>query len=501
MSNQNNLKISHIFELPNLSFKSQMNIAIDSNAHIKSVINVHSYLFDTETETINGKCNIKGKIGLKILYLDVDNVYNTLTDETTFYETVASNDLTVDCRVGISNEQISNNVDFDDKYLKISMLINAHLLGSVDVGINLPDTNQNSLIVQKDNTNTNCCIETVNNKTSEDCKIELPQTASKILSLNILPSIEKVECNDGYLTIAGTSIIQVLYEVESEESCGLKMHTENQPFKFESQATLCTTECVSNINMKCNHSKTSFATEFEENRTTLKIDYEYDIKGFVFKPVNLEFVKDIYSLENELESSFSKRDMCNLMPHTQFKHNLDGEIEIADNTIDEILECLNHSCLITQATTIDKKITIEGVITSTLIYFDEQKDIKSIQLELPFSLQKDFDLEENCQIINIELIPLSCKAKIKRGNIIVLDYELSAQGNILNKHQTNMLDNIKYGKNLDYSEYAFQIILARKDESLWEFCKRTHTSQERLMEYNHDLPMSFAGGEKIVIYR
>ena len=39
MSNQNNLKISHPFSLPDLNFKTQMNISIDANAHIKNILN------------------------------------------------------------------------------------------------------------------------------------------------------------------------------------------------------------------------------------------------------------------------------------------------------------------------------------------------------------------------------------------------------------------------------------------------------------------------------
>ena len=67
MNNLSNNKLSHIFNLPNLNFKTQMNISIDSNVHIKSIINIQSYLFDIETDTVNSKCNIKGKVGVKIL--------------------------------------------------------------------------------------------------------------------------------------------------------------------------------------------------------------------------------------------------------------------------------------------------------------------------------------------------------------------------------------------------------------------------------------------------
>ena len=202
MSNQNQ-KISHIFNLPNLNFKTQMNIAVDSNAHIKNIINVQCYMFDTNLDAVTGKCNVKGKIGVKILYLDVDNVYNTITDETSFSEFVSAPDLTSDCKISMYNEQISNDITFDEKFLKLNLNVNAKLYGNIDIALNLPETNCEGLVCKCERVEANTCVERLDNKASDDCVITLPNRASKILSVNITPSVENIDCNSGYLTISG----------------------------------------------------------------------------------------------------------------------------------------------------------------------------------------------------------------------------------------------------------------------------------------------------------
>lgn len=501
MSNQNNLKISHIFNLPNLNFKTQMNIAIDASAHIKNIINVQCYMFDSNVDAVTGKCNVKGKIGIKILYLDVDNVYNTITDETSFSEFISCPDITSDCKINMYNEQISSEIDFDDKYLKINLNVHARLYSNIDMVLNLPDTTNESLITKSKSTETNVCVEKLDNQISEDYIITLPNRASKILSVQITPSVENVECNSGYLTICGTNLIQTIYEVDKENFNEIKIHNETKQFKFETQATLTEPDYNANVVVKVNNSKTIFSTELDENQTTIKLDYEFQVCGFVFKTISLNLIQDVYSVSNEIETNFTERELCQICSLISYKGNIEGEISLIDTNADEILDSANFSCLITQTYLDNGKIILEGLISSTLIYLNEQKEIKSMQVELPFSVNKEIENSNNSEVLNFEIKPINCKAKIKRGNSISLDYEVLINGYYVNKHQTKMLDNIKYGKNYDYGDIAFQIIVAKPNEEIWEFCKRAHVPLSKLEEINKEIPSMFNGGEKIIIYR
>ena len=501
MSNQNNLKISHVFNLPNLNFKTQMNIAIDSNAHIKNIINAECYMFDSSLDTVTGKCNVKGKIGVKILYLDVDNVYNTITDEISFTEFVTDNNITSDCKINMYNEQISSEIDFDEKYLKINLNVHARLYSNIDIGINLPDTSNDGLIVKNKQTQTNVCVDKIDNNISDDCTITIPNRASKILSVQISPTLEKIECNSGYLTITGTSLVQTIYELDKESFNEIKLHSETKAFKFETQATLTEPDCNANIILKVNNNKTIFSTELDENQTTIKLDYEMKVCGFVFKNVNLELTEDVYSTANEIETSYTDRELCKLYPLLSYKSTIEGDINLIDNTADEILESVNYSCLITQNYVDNGNVVIEGIICSTLIYLNEQKEIKSMQVELPFSVAKEIENTENCEPINFDVKILNCKAKIKRGNSISLEYDTLIEGYFICKYQSKLLNSIKYGKTYDYGDIAFQIIVAKPNENIWDFCKRAHVSLNKLEETNKEIPSVFNGGEKIIIYR
>jgi len=501
MNNQNQ-KISHLFNLPNLNFKTQMNFSIDSNTHIKTIVNVHPYIYDLDLSSSNGKCNISGKIGAKILYLDVDNVYNTLTEESNFNENISSNELTSNCKVWMFNEQISPVIDYDERYLKLTLNINAKLFANIDLAVNMPDTNIENLIVKKSTSQTCLCVDSFKNKLSLESEITLPQKATKILDINITPALQTAVCNEGYLTISGNKYIQIIYETEDNSSNELKVFNETVPFKFETQATLCEADFVENINLKIDHSSITFSTELTDEKTILKLEYSAITLGCIYKNTSFELVQDLYSTSHEIEANYSKRKFCNISPSLVFKTNVDGEINLLEeNGCDEIVDTVNHSVLITNSTVKNNQIVAEGVISSTLIYLSEEKEIKSMQIELPFSFNKEIEKTEQGEVYNIEILPTNCKAKIKRGNVLTLDYEIAVQYSITTCEEHDILENLKFGNAFNYGDIAFQIVVVKENETIWDFCKRTHTSEEELTKNNKEIPPMFQGGEKLLIFR
>lgn len=495
-----NQKISQLFSLPNLNFKTQMNISIDSNTHIKNILNVKAYIFDNVIDSVTNKCIVKGKIGVKILYLDTDNVYGTIVNENSFSESVASNDITADCAIMMYDEAVIPEIDFDEKYLKLNLTVNAKLFCNINLPINLPNLTDNNLVIQNETITTNHCIDKINSNILEECVYTLPFRANKILDFKILPSIEKIECNAGYIAITGNNLIQTIYETDTNNINEIKIHNENTNFKFEVAST-SEADCLANCYLKINQPSINFSTELEENKTNIKLNYNLIALGFVFKKISLELVKDIYSTKNNIETKYSNREICSLLPFITYKANIEGEVQLIDNSADEILETSNYNSLITQIYIQENKIVLEGIASANIIYLTEQKEIKSMNTELPFSISKDFDYIDNCQILNFEIKPYSCKAKIKRGNALSLEFDTCVEGYCVKKENINMLETIQIGKSYDYNDITFQLVIAKQNESLWQFCKRTHTTIDDLQKNNTKLPPIFQGGEKLLIFR
>ena len=169
--------------------------------------------------------------------------------------------------------------------------------------------------------------------------------------------------------------------------------------------------------------------------------------------------------------------------------------------VDEILGMVNTSATITQRLFKDGVITIEGVVSGNLIYLDENKNINHLPTQLPYSINLKQDIQDEICGMQLLATPVSCKCKIKRGSTLMIDYELCVSGSVYTVSQISLIENIKYGKDYDYGDIAFQIYVAQPNENMWELCKRLHITQEQLVEYNKETPTNYVGGEKIVVYR
>ena len=74
------VKITYAKNLNQFNINTTINVPVDNKVGIKTIIDVKSYFYDERLECVNGKATITGKIGVNILYIDTDNITNTITD-------------------------------------------------------------------------------------------------------------------------------------------------------------------------------------------------------------------------------------------------------------------------------------------------------------------------------------------------------------------------------------------------------------------------------------
>ena len=500
MEEINQIKIANALNLPTLNIKSQLNLNIDSNAYIKQVLNIETCLIEHQIETLSNKAVIKGTIGVKIVYMDTDNIFNTLSDTVNFSETINSDNISHNCIIDVNNSQFVSEFDNDDKTLRIN------IYGTIDcfciLNNDLKLFNQSEGLVCKKNViSANSCIQQVNKTLNYDFDFKLDWKINKLLSYNSQLVIDETSCHDGYILAKGEIINTFVYEIENNLN-NIKIHTNSTPFKLEAEATNCDNDCMADLNAYINLNTTQITTDINENYTNFNIEYSIVATGFVYKNININVIEDLYSLDNFVEPTTNKYNLSQKLPQFKSYENVDTEITLADElNVDEILGMVNTSSTITQYAIKENTLIIEGVVNGTLLYLDETRTTKQLSTQLPYSISIKQELNGSMCGLRAHTIPISCKCKIKRGNTLIVDYELCIIGHCYIAQEIELIDNIKYGNPLNYGDIAFQIYLARQNETIWDLCKRLHTTQEKLTEFNNDLPSTFLGGEKIVVYR
>lgn len=500
--NLDTIKITYAKNLNKLNFSSLISVPINSNVNVKTILNVDSYIFDEKVECGNGKAIITGKLGVKVLYIDTDNISNIVNDSQSFSETFVDESITSDCFINISNASVVGNVLSSDKTLKINCDVNISPTLYLNLALNTSNSSFENMIVKKNEISTNTIACNVDTSFEYATNIETKENVTKILCYDAYFTPSSLTSYDEYAVVEGKLYSKLLYESASDDESVIKEICDTFNLKSEINIPNITKDCLTDFNFSIDKSKENISTEIEDGNNIISISHNIKVNGVCIKSISIDLIDDMYSVDNEIEISTSKRDYTKNMQTEFVTDNISGEISLDDNetAIDDIISNININAEITNHYLKDNTLYLEGIISSHIIYIDENKEIKHKPVDLPFVINTKIEIDQlDCihSCINI----LDNKIKVKRGTVIELDYSVSIMINIYQKDTKDIIDNMVIGKPLDYSTVDYQIFIAKPNESVWDLCKRIKISPDDISKYNKNLPLIMEGGEKIVIKR
>ncbi len=500
--NLDTIKITYAKNLNKLNFSSLISVPINSNVNVKTILNVDSYIFDEKVECGNGKAIITGKLGVKVLYIDTDNISNIVNDSQSFSETFVDESITSDCFINISNASVVGNVLSSDKTLKINCDVNISPTLYLNLALNTSNSSFENMIVKKNEISTNTIACNVDTSFEYATNIETKDNVTKILCYDAYFTPSSLTSYDEYAVVEGKLYSKLLYESASDDESVIKEICDTFNLKSEINIPNITKDCLTDFNFSIDKPKENISTEIENGNNIITISHNIKVNGVCIKSISIDLIDDMYSVDNEIEISTSKRDYTKNMQTEFVTDNISGEITLDDNetAIDDIISNININAEITNHYLKDNNLYLEGIISSHIIYIDENKEIKHKPIDLPFVINTKIKLDQlDCihSCINI----LDNKIKVKRGTVIELDYSVSIMINIYQKDTKDIIDNMVIGKPLDYSTVDYQIFIAKPNESVWDLCKRIKISPDDISKYNKNLPLIMEGGEKIVIKR
>lgn len=497
-----NTKIIHTQNMNKFNFSVMLNISVDMNVNIKTILDVNTYLFDQKVECANGKAILSGKIGAKVLYLDTDNMTNILSESTSFSETYLDSTLTNETFLNMSNVNIVNNIISTEGGLKINCDVNIAPVAY----INLPLTNNlqpsESLITKKYELKTNSISQFVNTEFSHSVVMETENTINKILCHNSYLTCEQSTAYDNYVLVEGKIISHVLYETIKNDDVLIKELKNVEHFKTDVELSGVSKDDLLDVSFAIDKSMEEVSTEIEDNHSVVTVKNSIKMCGVVEKSQTIEVVDDAYCIDSEIETTSAKRPFNKNQINTSVSDVVSNEMSLSSEepAIDEVISNLNIKPEITNNYIKDNSVFVEGIITSNLTYIDENKEFKHKEVQVPFILNTKIQTT-NLGCINANVSVVDYNVKIKRGTIIEIEYTVFASVVMYEKDSHEIVESITYKSPLDFSKYDFQIFVAKPNETTWELCKRIKILPEDLAKYNKDLPLIMVGGEKIVIKR
>ncbi|MBQ8615745.1 MAG: DUF3794 domain-containing protein [Clostridia bacterium] len=500
--NAKSIKVTYTKNMNKFNFNTTVSMPIDTNANIKTILDINSYMYDHKVECGNGKAIISGKIGLKVLYVDTDNMTNSITDSTNFSETLVDNSITSDTYLNILNSNIISNVLSADSTLKVNCDVTIAPVAYLNLGLNNSIETNEMLITQKREVQTNTISSFVNTQFEHTTNMETKDNITKILCNNSYFSAEKISADDGFAVVEGKIMTSLVYETQNGEDTVIKEMKETFNLKCDVEANGLNKDDLLDLSFMLDKSNENTSTEVEDNMSVVMTKHTIKVCGVVLKKISIDIVDDMFSTENEIETTKANRECTKNAETFSISEVVSNEITLQkeETAIDELIANLSITPEITNTYIKDNTIYLEGVISSNLAYIDENKEYKYKAVEIPFIINTKIPAETlGCVHSNISVV--DNRVKVKRGTIIEFEYSLFISLTIFEKENHQMVDSFTIGKPLNFGDYDYQIFIAKPNETMWELCKRIKISPNDITKYNKDLPLVCNGGEKVIIKR
>ena len=477
-----------------------VNLQVDSNANIKTVLDVESFLYDIKVESLSGKANFNARLGVKVLYIDTDNITNTLSDNVAVSEVFDDASILTGAFINAFNYSTVNNVNVADGSLKIACEISVLPV----LYLNLPITNSSlgfeNLIVKKNEIITQTVSGVIASSFDYSVNFETKEDVSKILMYNCNFACENVRAEQGRAVVEGKIYSTLVFESAGEES---EIKELNDVFSLKTAIDLpVDVDDVLDVVVGIDHSRENISTDSDAEGNVVSVGHKIMVQGVSLKNVKVDLVDDLYSVENEVELNRSKREYCTAADCFRLDENVGGEIAIEEDesAVDKIVSNLCITPEITNTYIKDGQIVFEGLISSGIVYLDENREYKQKRAEIPFIVASKIKADK-LDCVRTDISVYDCRLKAKRGTIIEVDYQVKICVCIFEKDSKEILDNYLIGKPLDFGGYDYQIFVARSGESVWDLSKRIKVSPEDLVMNNPALPSVMEGGEKVIIKR
>ena len=496
------MKVTHAKNLSKINFNSTLSIPVDANVNIKNVLDVSSYIFDHKVECGNGKAIISGKIGVRVLYIDTDNMTNTLKESSSFSETYLDNAITSDTNLNIAESNIVNHVLSTEGTLKINCDVNISPVAYINLALSNNIQTDDFMITKKSQVVSNSIDKFFNTKFDHSLTLETKDTINKILCHNCHFTPELTIAENDYFVVEGKLVSCLLYETSSNETNYVKEIKETSRVKCDVEVDGLNKDHSLDLSFYVDKSNEEITTELEDGLSVVNIKNAIKVCGAILKTITIDVVDDLYSTQNEIDTTLTKREYTKKAEHYSLGETIMNEMSLSSEepAIDEVVANLNSNAEVTNSYIKDDTIYIEGVVTSNLTYIDENKELRNKQLETPFIINTKV-LTNSFGCVHSQVSILDYKIKVKRGTNLEVEYSLYVNLEIYEKETHEMVDNFKIGKKLDFSKYDFQIFIAKPNETVWDLSKRIKISPEELNKYNKDLPLVMEGGEKVIIKR
>lgn len=451
--------------------------------------NANTYIYKEELS--NGKIRIDGNIDAYIIYLSNNGETRSIQATLDFMETIIDEkaiegkNLLTKIRIDFLEAKILNERKIS---LEAKLCAEYQITEKINLEVNTEFEEFTKLQKLTENVKLPVLIGEGKTKTSvkEDIKIDTEEEAGEILKvdLKVVNSETKISYN------------KVL--AKAEANVEILFSTENGKIKkAEASLPILSFIDIENVeeNNECrvNYSIRNMLVKINSGEMhSINFQTEFEIYCVAMKKEEISLVKDVYSLEKELEVEEKNIEIA---LEEQSNESIKIEEQVSIENMENIYSVQAKPKIINNSLTGEVK-SYEGEVEIE-IYFSEHNNsnISVKQIKLPF-------VKKSMNNINTENLKVgSCKYSLK-GEEVNLEIEIGIDNNNLVNKEISYISKLKEKEENCRSDYNMFLYFVKNGDTIWNIAKKFKVSMQDVINMNNlENPDRINVGDKLYIMK
>lgn len=466
---------------------SQTKVSAEEN--IKKVLGVFAEAVPETSEFSNGLLTVSGKQKVTVIYLTDDGRAERAEQISDFVEKQQQSFVLEDAfsvaSVEVSNYTLAGN----DVLCFLETEISVH--GNYKYEIPMFSDEENNLCLNKKSFNAPklVCMAEDNFVVAEETECNL--TGVKVLHVTASVLLGEVSVLVDKVVLEGKVLANVVYSDET----GVSNLSKEYEFKQEISANgaLPSNNCDAFISVK----NVTVTPEETDGKTNFVFVFDLFSKSFVYDENTYEIATDLFSLSNELSTSYSYLEMKNF---AGFKNYSDTVLLSADVTslenFDDIVGVFEPKFVPESIEKQNGKYILSGKVNMLAIYKSESdvhSFIHSGETKLEISGEQEAELRDYSVCAAISSF------KVKAGKELEIMLSLNYTANFETALSERYVKGYEVKAEKDAGKSGIKVYIASAGETVFDVARNLNVRPEIIIGQN-EVAGSFEQGEKIYVY-
>ncbi|MBE7075195.1 MAG: DUF3794 domain-containing protein [Clostridiales bacterium] len=499
-----NIRLLQKHKLPEEQITVENNISIDGEVEVKKVLSASAkYDINFPLETLEKECNVGGNIILNVVYVTQDGEINNQTAVSPFNCKISNEQINANSKINARIKVVSTDID---KVLanQIRVITTLNVEGVVVKNLEMPMLKEASgdLYIKQQEQEIVAFEKQNCDKFEENMQAAVKDGVKKILMTNVETTVQNYTAGTNFIQVEGQLYAKVVY-VNNQEIAELETITISKNFKQEIEAEGVNRDSIVDvITHVLNEHVQVELEEKENNETIISLNIPIVACYNLYECHKILACQDVYSTENIISV---QKDECinfvNLQPEF-LEGKLEGNVVLTDEEprVDKYVATTNVCSIVSNSYVDDGVLYVEGITTANVIYLnDELGGLQSVQIEIPFVLDKKVDLNSDV-LLESYVCLYDVDVMVKRGREIYFDAKAKAYVNVSRATNICMVTKTENLEILPVKDSALEIYFAKKGESFWDIAKNLKIPSEIIANQNPNLTDPLEKDENIAIY-